>query len=518
MFLIRSGRLIAAGVAAVALAWSVPTLASAQPAKNNEAPTRTIAIVVNGEELAANPAPRMAGGRLVVPVVRIYSALGITVQRQGDELVASAPSKRIVITRGSSRAMVDNRPVMMDAPAMAIDGATYVPLRFVADSLGAQVSYDSKAERVEVISLVVGRTPGIEQHTPGGSTQIVGDVSAVDLDSAPESITVVRGASARTISITSDAAIVVQDVVTRTETAASLADVHVGDAVSVVLRSDGRVARVVARYASRAGTIAAVSSSAFVLQSGYIVTPDKSTQITLNGRPAQVADLKVGDSVTVRLNPDTGEKRQIVVSREIPASPQPAGAAQIAAITVDAAGPLKAGDAFTVTLRGTPGGKATFDLGAYATNLPMTESSPGTYVARYTIPAGVNFGRTTVYGHLSVGGVDAPRAEAAQLVAVTTTPPQIIDIAPSNGQIVNNNRPSIYATFRSPTDIGINVSSVRLEVNHLDVTAAATRTDSFITYTPSVALPDGTVTVRVTVSDNAGNTQPRTWSFTVRTH
>jgi hypothetical protein len=508
---------MAAVLAVCIAAWSAPASA-APPPKKDDAPARVIAIVVNGEELARDPAPRVSGYRVMVPIVRIYSALGINVARDGNTLVASAPSKRITVTVGSRRATVDTRTIMLDFPAVEIEGATYVPLRFVADSLGAQVSYDPKAERVEVVSSIVGRTAGLEQRTPGGSTQIVGTVSAVDLNSAPESVTVTRGPSVRTIAITSDARIVVQDVATRTTTPASLRDVHAGDAVSVILRRDGGVDEVVARYASRAGTIAAVSPSAFVFQSGYVVTPDKGTEITLNGQTATLADLKVGDNVTVRLNPDTGEKRQIIVARSMPSTPTPAGSAQITDIAVTAKGPLRAGDSFTVTLHGTPGGKATFDIGTYLTALPIPESTPpGTYTTKYTVPAGINFNRTTVYGHLSVGGSDAPRAEAAQLVAVTTTLPQIVDIAPPGGATVNNNKPSIYATYRSPTDAGINPSSVRIEVNGLDVTAASTRTDQFITYSPGAPLPDGPVTVIITIADNAGNPQKRQWTFNVRT-
>jgi hypothetical protein len=229
-----------------------------------------------------------------------------------------------------------------------------------------------------------------------------------------------------------------------------------------------------------------------------------------------LGDLKVGDSATIRLNPDTGEKRQIIVAREIASTPTPTGTSQITDVTVNARGPLRAGDALVVTLHGTAGGKATFDIGSYVTGIAMRESQPGTYTAQYTIPAGVSFGRTSVYGHLAVGGVDAPRAEASQLVAVTTTPPQIVEIAPGNGQTVNNNRPSIYATFRAPTDVGINPSSAKIEVNGLDVTASSTRTDTFITYTPSLALNDGPVAVKITVADNAGNQQTRSFSFTIR--
>jgi hypothetical protein len=50
------------------------------------------------------------------------------------------------------------------------------------------------------------------------------------------------------------------------------------------------------------------------------------------------------------------------------------------------------------------------------------------------------------------------------------------------------------------------------------VTPSATRTDQFITYSPSVALGDGPIAVQVRVADQAGNLQTRTWSFTIHAH
>jgi len=82
MSLIRPGRCIAAALASCALAWAGPASAAPAPAKD-ETPVREIAIVVNGEELPSDPAPRIVGGRLLVPIVRIYSALGIPVAREG---------------------------------------------------------------------------------------------------------------------------------------------------------------------------------------------------------------------------------------------------------------------------------------------------------------------------------------------------------------------------------------------------------------------------------------------------
>jgi hypothetical protein len=508
-------------LAAVAPAGAQPAAPhpAPKPTAKTELPTRTIAIAINGEDLAADPAPRVVGGRLLVPIVRIYGALGITVSHNGNEIVAEAPRKTIKLRLGSSSATIDGRPVEMEGPATEIDGATYVPLRFVADSLGASVSYDAKAARVDVISSLVGRTPSLTQNVDGGRTQIVGTVTAVDLNSEPESITVSRNSSVRSIAINSDAKIVLQDTVARTSADATLADVRAGDAVSVFLAKDGKVDQLIDRYASRSGTIAAVSPSAIVLRDGHVVTADRGTTITLNGAAAAIGDAQVGDTMVVRSNPDTGEKRQIIISRAMPATPQPvAGAAAITAFSVDATNALRAGDKFHVTLTGTPGGKATFDIGAYVEGVPLHEDQPGTYRAEYEIPPNVNFGEVAVYGHLDVNGTQAPRVQAPALLAVSTTPPTITDFAPPAGQTVNNATPSIFATYASPTNIGINPSSVSINVNGLDVTASSYRTGGFITYSPAVPLGDGTVNVRVAVSDAAGNRAERAWSFMIRTH
>ena len=521
------GRRVGAALAAFLLLGATPSLASSTKPKPAFAPGKpsrieaSIAIAVNGEELPRNPSPRIVGkggGRLVVPVVRIYSALGIAVSRSGNAITASAPGKQIVLHIGSAIATIDGRPVAMETPAMTIDGATYVPLRFVAESLGAQATFNPRANRVEVVSSLVGRNPALEQQAADGASQVVGSVSAIDLNSSPESLTVERGGAARTVAITSDAHFELQDVVARISAPGSLSDVHVGDAVSVIVLPDGHVGSVIVRYASRIGTIAAVSPSQFVLNTGFNVTPDKSTTISLNGEPATLADLKVGDAVVVRLNPDTNEKRQIIASRAVTATAAPAGPVAIASFTIGAPHALRAGDAFDVALRGTPGGRATFDIGTYVTGLPLQETQPGVYTAHYTIPPDASFGQTPVYGHLSAGGTDAPRAQAPTLLAVSSAPPQVIDIAPLNGQIVNNDRPSIYATFRTVTGVGINPSTATIAVNGLDVTPSSTRTDEFITYSPLVALADGPVSVQVRVADQAGNLQTRTWSFTIQAH
>ena len=100
---------------------------------------------------------------------------------------------------------------------------------------------------------------------------------------------------------------------------------------------------------------------------------------------------------------------------------------------------------------------------------------------------------------------------------VDTAPPTITNLQPADGSFINNNTPAICANYSDPS--GINVSSVKMLVDSVDITANATtivRKD-YICYTPITALPDGLHNVTVNVSDNCTNPNSISWSFTVDT-
>jgi parallel beta-helix repeat protein len=98
---------------------------------------------------------------------------------------------------------------------------------------------------------------------------------------------------------------------------------------------------------------------------------------------------------------------------------------------------------------------------------------------------------------------------------VDTTPPTITNLQPPDGSITSDNTPIISADYGDPS--GINVSSVVLKVDGIDVTFSATVTASGVSYVPITALPDGIHTVYLEVKDNYGNLATTTWSFTVDT-
>jgi hypothetical protein len=351
----------------------------------------------------------------------------------------------------------------------------------------------------------------------GDRIERFGSVAAVDVLSDPPTITLNYNSAVKTIPISRNAIVEVQDVNANVTTPGELADVRPGDFARIEMQKNGTVVRVVDAFGSRTGRIAAVAGNQFVLDDGHVIGGGRLAEIALNGSAASFGDLKAGDVVSIRYNVESNEVRQILASRSVAAVPVASGGLSIASVETNADRPLRAGDALDVTLRGTPGASASFDIGSYVTNLAMTERSPGVYTSRYVVPRGANFDEVPIIGHLSAGVASAPAAQAAQSISASSTPPGIGDVAPDQGATVNTSRPAVYATFASDA-VPVNPGTALMWVNGRDVSSECVRTAQFIQYLPSYSYPDGPVRVMVRVADRAGNTTTKSWTFTIRTH
>lgn len=97
-----------------------------------------------------------------------------------------------------------------------------------------------------------------------------------------------------------------------------------------------------------------------------------------------------------------------------------------------------------------------------------------------------------------------------------TIGPDITIISPQSGEGTGDNlRPVICASYSDPSDI--NILSVKLEIDNIDVTAQASVTAGAISYTPKSDLPKGEHKAAVTVRDNSpkANISTVVWNFTV---
>jgi hypothetical protein len=478
--------------------------------------SRPIAIVINGNALALEPPPRFVQNVLFVPVRRTMQALGLSFDRSGTHIVTQVGAKTVTLTLGSRIARIDRDELPMEAPPLEINDVLYVPLRFFTDVLGAQAHFDRRANAVMIVAQEVGRSANGLISTGHGFERL-GTVAAVDVLSDPPTLTLGYNGSAKTISIGANAIIEVLDVNVNVTSPGELGDIRPGDFARVKMSKDGHVQRIVDEYGSRNGHIVAIASNEFVLGDGQVISGSRTTEISLNGKAASLSDLRPNDAVTVRYNVETNEVREIMASRAVATmGGTENGKVSITSVDSDASRPLHAGDTIHVTMHGTPGSSATFDIGSAVADQAMQERSPSVYVGSYTIPHGANFDDVALIGRLSSGNSSA-EAAAPHAVSASSVPPGIGTFAPEAGATINTNRPAVYATFAADA-VAVNPSSALLWINGRDVTSECVRTAQFIQYLPSYAYPDGPVHVTVRVSDEAGNTTMKSWSFWIRTH
>lgn len=204
----------------------------------------------------------------------------------------------------------------------------------------------------------------------------------------------------------------------------------------------------------------------------------------------------------------------------IVAGPPPAGAFRIEALTHNARSVLRAGESFTVTMRGSLGGVASFDVFGIVADVRMREARPGVYGAQpavysgsYTVRPGDSARQAVVMASLKVGNQEVV-ASADRPITVDTRPPEIITRQPAHDARLTNIRPNIVVTYID-SESSVNPGAVRLLVNGRNVTADASITETSIAYNPQAPLSPGRVHIELILSDRAGNTERTEWAFTI---
>lgn len=120
-----------------------------------------IAVVVNSDpralvrlngKLLPIPGYVKPPGRTMVPLRGIFEHLGARVlwYQETREATVELGNHRVTVRCRNKKAVVDGREVDSDVSAEIRCGRTYVPLRFVAEKLGADVSWDQQTRIVEL--------------------------------------------------------------------------------------------------------------------------------------------------------------------------------------------------------------------------------------------------------------------------------------------------------------------------------------------------------------------------------
>ncbi|MCJ2669092.1 MAG: FG-GAP-like repeat-containing protein [Candidatus Thermoplasmatota archaeon] len=135
----------------------------------------------------------------------------------------------------------------------------------------------------------------------------------------------------------------------------------------------------------------------------------------------------------------------------------------------------------------------------------------------YTPMAPLSEGTHTVLLEVEDDSSNRNKATETWWFTVDTVTPAITDLQPIDLATIGETKPLVSASYTD--DSGIDVSSVTLKVDSVDVTASATVTANSMSYTPASALSEGTHNVYLEVKDQSTpqNVATVTWQFTVDT-
>lgn len=123
-----------------------------------------IRVEVNGDPVQfAGVGPQEVQGRVLVPLRGVLEKLGAFVDwvPSSQTVIASRGNLDLQLRIGSRIATVNGREVTLDVPAATMGGSTMVPLRFVGETLGADVRWIAQTSTV-----VITTAPANANDTP----------------------------------------------------------------------------------------------------------------------------------------------------------------------------------------------------------------------------------------------------------------------------------------------------------------------------------------------------------------
>lgn len=138
-----------------------------------------ISLVINGKKIEGEPRPLVIEGRMLVPVRLLSEELGaeVTYNKAENSVVVKDGDTIITIPIGSREVQLNSTVITIDVPAQIIKSRTYIPLRFLVESLGAWVEWDKATETVNVYKGTCTISDiDIEMEKDGIGVYLTGDI------------------------------------------------------------------------------------------------------------------------------------------------------------------------------------------------------------------------------------------------------------------------------------------------------------------------------------------------------
>ncbi len=113
-----------------------------------------INVLLNGEKIEFDQQPVIQNGRTLVPIRAVVEKMGGNVE--WNELTRTAmlefEDKTVKLTIDSTVACLDEQEKTLDVAPQIINGRTLMPIRFVAESFGFDVSWNASSQSVIIVT------------------------------------------------------------------------------------------------------------------------------------------------------------------------------------------------------------------------------------------------------------------------------------------------------------------------------------------------------------------------------
>lgn len=151
------------GVIALLFSWS------ASSAAEYTYPT----IVLDGRHLSIAVPAIDESGRTMVPVRALFEELGAQVSwDEGTQTVKiSKADQEIKLTVGQNTAYVNEKAVKLDTPPVVLEGRILVPLRFVSEAIGADVTWNAEKNEINIQTTPPSSNEQSLSAIPGSNSQ-----------------------------------------------------------------------------------------------------------------------------------------------------------------------------------------------------------------------------------------------------------------------------------------------------------------------------------------------------------
>ncbi|MBU8905963.1 copper amine oxidase N-terminal domain-containing protein [Desertibacillus haloalkaliphilus] len=115
-----------------------------------------ITVFVDGEKLEFTNDPLLENNRTIVEFRPIFEALGMSVgwEQATQKVTGEMPGTNITLTINQTTAYVNGDAQQLDVPAQILQGRTLVPLRFISEATGADVSWNQQTQTVTIETVI----------------------------------------------------------------------------------------------------------------------------------------------------------------------------------------------------------------------------------------------------------------------------------------------------------------------------------------------------------------------------